>query len=284
VKQHNLEVERKDGTQRHFRYDWQEVAKYNPQYLAYVEGERARLGEDHPLFLTQYRLLPLRGGNRFLSPLQRAQLQGAHARRRTPEPGKVYIAGIDIAGEAESAAGDLLLAVKPRQDSTVITIGEVGTENHPVLRVVEHYAWTGRRHAELYPQMVDILKNIWRCRRVVIDATGIGQPVYSFLKDALGNKITPFVFTAPSKSELGFNLLAAVNSGRLRMYAGDGSPEYRRFWREMELAKSNYRAERTLNFFVEASAGHDDFLMSMALTVEAAEQSGPRSAKGSLPV
>ena len=73
-------VERKDGTRRHFRYDWQEVAKYNPDYLAYVEAERERLGENHPLFLTQYRLLPIHGGGGFLSPQQRAQLQGDHTR------------------------------------------------------------------------------------------------------------------------------------------------------------------------------------------------------------
>jgi hypothetical protein len=58
VKQHKLELERKDGIRRHFRYDWQEVAKYNPDYLAYIEAERERLGENHPLFRTQYCLLP----------------------------------------------------------------------------------------------------------------------------------------------------------------------------------------------------------------------------------
>jgi hypothetical protein len=66
VKQANLELERQDGIKRHFRYDWQEIARHNPDYRAYVEGERERLGENHPLFLTQYRLLPIRGGRRFL--------------------------------------------------------------------------------------------------------------------------------------------------------------------------------------------------------------------------
>jgi len=74
VKQTNLELERKDGTKRHFRYDWQEVAKYNPDYLAYVQAERERLGENHPLFLTQYCLLPIHGGGGFLNPQHRAQL------------------------------------------------------------------------------------------------------------------------------------------------------------------------------------------------------------------
>ncbi|HEX7474489.1 MAG TPA: hypothetical protein VF318_00875 [Dehalococcoidales bacterium] len=33
IKQQNLELERLDGVQRHFRYDCYEVAKYNPAYL-----------------------------------------------------------------------------------------------------------------------------------------------------------------------------------------------------------------------------------------------------------
>ena len=80
IKQTNLELARKDGRQRHFRYDWQEVAKYNPDYRAYVEQERARLGESHPLFMTQYRLLPVRGGGGLLSLQQLAQLRGDHDR------------------------------------------------------------------------------------------------------------------------------------------------------------------------------------------------------------
>jgi len=125
IKQTNLELERRDGIKRHFRYDWQEVAKHNPDYLAYVEAERERLGENHPLFLTQYRLLPIHSGGGYLSPQQRAQLSGEHKRRRQPQPGKVYIAGIDLAGEAEDGEGARLRALKPRQDSTVITIGEL---------------------------------------------------------------------------------------------------------------------------------------------------------------
>jgi len=125
IKQTNYELEKRDGIRRHFRYDWQEVARYNRDYLAYVEGERERLGENHPLFLTQYCLLPIRGGGGLLSPQQRAQLQGEHQRKHQPEPQKVYVAGIDLAGEAEEGEGAYLRAMKPRQDSTVVTIGEL---------------------------------------------------------------------------------------------------------------------------------------------------------------
>lgn len=286
VKQTNLELERKDGIRRHFRYDWEEVARYVPEYLAYVESERERLGENHPLFLTQYRLLPIRGGGSFLSAQQREQLQGEHERRRRGEAGKIYIAGIDLAGEAEEVEGDYLRSATPRRDATVVTIAEVefpagdGIVREPHMRIVEHYRWTGKKHTELYAQLVDILKNVWRCRRVVVDATGVGEPVASFLRKALGPRVTPFKFTQKSKSELGFNLMAAINAGRVKVYRDDGSGEYREFRREMEAAKSQFRASQTMNFYVDPAQGHDDFLMSLALTVEAGRLYEPKTAKG----
>jgi len=288
VKQTNLEMERQDGIRRHFRYDWQEIAKHNPDYLAYVEAERERLGENHPLFLTQYRLLPIRGGGGFLSQQQLAQLKGRHSRKHRAEPGKIYIAGIDIAGEAETAGGDYPATPKSRQDSTVVTIGELDfstcddIRKQPRIRVVEHYRWTGQKHARLYPRLVDLLKDVWKCRKVTVDATGIGQPVSSFLRKALGSRVSAFTFTAKAKSELGFNLLAAINAGRLKVYKGDGSEEAQEFWLECERAKSQFRASQTMNFYVSPSEGHDDFLMSLALAVEAANQYERKTAKGSV--
>jgi hypothetical protein len=114
----------------------------------------------------------------------------------------------------------------------------------------------------------------------VVDATGVGQPVSSFLRQALGSRVVPFVFTAQSKSGLGFELLAAINAGRLKMYASDGSLEYQQFWFEIEKAKSQYRPNRTMNFYVDPAQGHDDFLMSLALVLEAANGYEPRGARG----
>ncbi|MBN1643408.1 MAG: hypothetical protein JW856_01095 [Dehalococcoidales bacterium] len=286
VKQNNLELEKKDGARRHFRYDWQEVAKYSPDYRAYVESERQRLGENHPLFLTQYCLLPLHGSVGFLSGQQKAQLQGTHSRKHAGEKGKVYVAGIDIAGEGEEDDVFQLQALKSRRDSTVVTIGELdysvidALRKQPAVRIVEHYCWTGVKHAELYSRLVDVLKDVWGCKEITVDATGMGQPVCSFLRGALGSRVSPFVFTAASKSELGFELIAAINSGRFKMYAGDGSPEFQEFWSEIDNAVGRYRPNRTMNFCVDPSKGHDDFLMSLALVLKAANSYEPREARG----
>jgi hypothetical protein len=117
-------------------------------------------------------------------------------------------------------------------------------------------------------------------QKAVADSTGVGEPIAAFLRQALGHRVVPFKFTARSKSSPGFNLLAAVNSGRLKMYSGDGSPEYRELWFELNKAKSLYRPDRTLNFFVDPSDGHDDFLMSLALLVESTALCRPRTARG----
>ncbi len=277
VKQTNLELERKDGIQRHFRYDWQQVAGHNPDYRDYVLAERERLGEDHPLFRTQYALLPLQGGGRMLGRMQLAQLQGHHSRQRSPSTaGAFYVAGIDLAGEEPGGVDPT-----PGRDSTALAIAAVSSgDGGPHLEVVELYAWTGVRHHELYPQMVDLLKNVWGCRRIAVDSTGIGEPVASFLTKALGGRVHPFKFTQQSKSELGFNLLAAVNSGRLKIFASDNSPEYQEVMHQLEKARANYRPNQTMSFYVDPSDGHDDLLTSLALAVEAARDYAPKVARG----
>ncbi len=173
------------------------------------------------------------------------------------------------------------------RDSTVLTIARVvqpaadALVDEPRVEIVEHYAWCGEPHETLLPRLIDLLRDVWRVTRVAVDATGIGETTARLLARALGeSRVEAVKFSAERKSQLGFGLLAAINGGRLKMYRGDGSPEQRTFWREMELAKSAYRTNRTLNFFVEPREGHDDYLMSAALLVEASKDARPRVASG----
>jgi hypothetical protein len=318
AKQTNLELEKRDGIRRHFRYDWQEVGRCNPDYLKFVEAERQRLGEQHPMFRTQYALLPVSHGGGFLSRQQIALMLGEHDRQSQPQEKRIYIAGIDLAGEQEreaaawgssvgraechsvpgtesggggAAQGSCLrandMAVRSGGrgcDSTVIAVAEVdgGSPSQPLLRVVEQYKWTGTPHSQLYGEMVDILKNVWKCHRIVVDATGIGQPVASFLRKELGNRVIPFVFTSKSKSDVGFELLSLINSGRLRLYRQDGSKEYKETLFELERARVAYRPNQTMNFYVDPHEGHDDFLVSLALVAQAGKGLRPREARGRL--
>lgn len=282
AKQANLEAERRDGMRRHFEYDWQAVAAHVPAYAAFVEGERQRLGETHPLFLTQYCLKPIAGGGRLLTAGQRAQLAGSHPRRSQPAAGHAYVAGLDLAGGADEGATGV-----STRDATVLTVGRLIYQSpaalvaEPRVEIVEHYAWTGVPHEELLPRLVNLLRAVWHVHRVAVDATGLGETMARLLASALGERhVEPVKFSMESKSKLGFELLASINGGRLKTYAGDGSPEHREFWRQAELARVDYRANRTMNFFVDPAEGHDDYLVSAALLVHASRGQARRVATG----
>jgi len=111
-------------------------------------------------------------------------------------------------------------------------------------------------------------KNLVKC-----SPTFKPQTVISIMR--LKDRLNDAGFNGIWVAKLGFRLLATVNSGRLKMYLGDGSPEYQEFWLELERAQSHYRPNQTMNFYVDPTRGHDDFLMSLALLVEAANQYSP---------
>jgi hypothetical protein len=48
----------------------------------------------------------------------------------------------------------------------------------------------------------------------------------------------------------------------------------------MERCRAVYRPNQTLSFFVDERDGHDDYVISVALTVEAASDAAPRRARG----
>jgi hypothetical protein len=275
----NIEAERVDGVRRHFEYDWQHVAREVPAYLEHVEKRRAELGDSHPVFLTQYCLKTVAGAGRLFDRTQQALLQGDHSRQASPAGAESYVAGLDLGGGAGSGGAGA-------HDATVLTIGRVvfadadALVQEPRVEMVEHYAWTGTPHDALLPQIIDVLRR-WRVTRVAIDATGLGETVASVIVRQFGESRAEAVkFTAASKSELGFALMAAVNGARLKMYAADGSTDYANFWQQASLARIAYRANQTMNFYCDAVECHDDYLASAALLVRAARTQERRAAVG----
>ena len=285
----HVEAERRDGERRCFRYDWTAVAEHVPAYAAYVEGERTRLGERHPLFRTQYLLEEVDEAGRLFDEPTLAQLRGRHPRLRTPREGERYVAGLDLAGPDLAGAQTAGRALGDR-DWTVLTIARVrtgmsgpnGLANLPHVEVVEHQAWQGAATETRVAALADRLRSVWRIRRVAVDATGVGAPVADLLTARLGReRVEAVTFTSERKSRLGFGLLAAALSGRLRFYAPDGSPEHIECRRQLEWARADYRETGAMRFDVDPARGHDDYLMSAALAVHAAgADGGPRVARG----
>jgi len=273
TRRHNLELEARDGRQRHFEYDWTVLAALNPAYERFVSSEIARMGPDHPVVRTQYLLHAVPGLGQFLSAKQRELLRGRHERLREARAGEVYVAGVDVAGEDEEASDAALRALKPRRDSTVITIGRIAwnDEGEVGVEVVEHYWWTGRDHQAQLQELERLTRSVWNCRRVVVDATGVGAGLASWLGRTLGETVVEqFMFSAPSKSRLGFQLLEMINTGRCVVYE-NGGEEAAELWDEVGLARYEMRENSQMRWYVAPHEGHDDVLVSLALCCAAAQ-------------
>lgn len=289
----NVELAANDEPQRHFKFDWTVGAAANEAYKRFVQGERTQLGEGHPLFRTQYLLQCLQDGGGLFTAEQRLLLRGTHPRRRAPETergaaagGTRYVAAVDVAGAAETTADAALRALAPRKDSTVVGLAEVipvGDGGAPLTRLVEIYWWTGRPLHEQCDQLIRLLRDAWRCRRVVVDASGLGADLAGRLERALGKTVVePFVFNVQSKSRLAYHLLAHVHSGRLQMWAepdGARSPESAELWTEVERVRPILRAGEQLGFAVPEHQGHDDFVTMLALLAWAARDVAPAAAQ-----
>ena len=266
-----------------FEYNAHEVAKHNPNYKAYFQREVERLGEDHPIILTQYLLQAIAAAGKFFNPQQLAKLQGEHKRYHKREPGKRYVASIDIAGKDEEAQDAVLRGVKPQKDSTVLKIGELDfsvcdkIRTDPRIKVVEITYRTGH---DFEDQKLELLSDLelWRPEIVISDARGIGADISSFLakKYKLG-KFVEYQSSEESNSEDAYDILAKVNTGLLQMFEADGSAEYREFWNEAKLCRYEIKSNKRMKYFVKETEGHDDFVKALGYLVRAAKMVKPKA-------
>ncbi len=270
--EHNKELEEQDGIRRHFEFDWRTLAAINPKYKKFVEGEIRRLGEDSISIRTQFRLLPISGAGLLFNEIQRHLLKGVHSWLDAPVEDEFYIAGMDVGGEERPTPGQEEKA-NAKRDSTIITIGRVSYNelDLPKIEVVHNYWFTGMKYSDQYATTIELMQQ-WNIRKIVIDKTGLGAGIASLLVDKFGDeRVIGFNFSRPSKSALTFQLLAMVNSGRLKIYEQDKAPAeiYNECWKQLKLARYSIPSEGMIAMRVDANEGHDDFLLSIALCTEA---------------
>lgn len=120
---------------------------------------------------------------------------------------------------------------------------------------------------------VGALARRWRIERLSVDATGMGAPLARDLAAELGPRVDAVVFTSHSKSALGYALMAAAETRRLALYANDGSAEAATCREELQECGASLAGGR-LSW--GARAAHDDYVVSLALCVKAAEGLGER--------
>jgi hypothetical protein len=233
-------LQAEDGIQRVFILDANGVEEEVPEYGTFVAGQIQKLGRNHPMVKTQYfsEEIDAEGG---MFPAERlALMQGSHIELSEPVDGQIYAMAIDVAGEDEGAIGEeidaesLSLLENPARDATSVTIFSVDLSTlpaselgAPIYRVVARYKWIGKKHTAIYNQLKELAKT-WRVQYIIVDSTGVGQGLASFMEKSFPGRVIPFLFTAKSKSDLGWMFLAVIETGRFKEPINSSST----FWQE----------------------------------------------------
>jgi hypothetical protein len=227
------DAERQDGIQRTFILTADDVAAEVPAYGKFVQEQIAKLGRNNPMVKTQYFSETIDAEGGMFNAARRALMQGRHIAAAAPLPDRIYAITLDVAGEDESARDEPGAALQNQgRDSTALTIFDVDTTSlddplisRPTYKTVGRHQWTGIKHFSLFARLTAIIDH-WSPAWLVIDATGVGQTLAGFLLDRYPNNTLPFVFTSSSKSTLGWNFIALIETGRYKEYQPYNSPPY----------------------------------------------------------
>jgi len=220
-----------------------------PAYAETVDGAIARLGRQHPLVKTQFFCETVDAQVGMFPAGRQALIRGSHAARTEAEPGKLYGFLVDVAGQDETRTEmyretSLLNpgrdpAGNAGRDSTFLKIVEVDTSavnmvGKPTYRAVFRMAWTGTSLVTIFGVLKALVEK-WHPQYIVIDATGVGEGLWSMLDNAYGEKkVMPVKFTASLKSALGYGLLGMMDSGRYQEY----HPFDETFQRQLDYCRS----------------------------------------------
>lgn len=300
-----------DGIRRVFRLTADEVSTEVEAYRHHVEEKIARLGRSHPAVRTQYFSEEVDGQGGMFPPDRIAKMRGAVGMGSKPTLGSkptrnsITALLLDVAGEDEGVRaldGSMTLS-NPSRDATALTLVEIIMEGQaetigagvnparteksikgaplmPVYRPVKRWQWIGVSHSQLQRQIRDIAL-AWNARAVIVDATGVGAGLASFLDRALPGRVTPFNFNRSSKSQLGWDFLAIVDSFRWQEPAlddlpGDDQAGYQReFFAQLAACQFEVSsdAQHSMKWGVPETSRdpvsgellHDDWVLSAAL-------------------
>lgn len=302
------EAEARDGIRRVFQISAEEVRREVPAYGLFVDEQIARMGRNHPMVRSQFFSEEIDFAGGLFTPSRLGLMQGAHPALETPLPGKRYALLIDLAGEDEALrlGGANTELDNPDRDLTAVTVMELDFSllgedlvGKPIYRVVNRQLWQGERHSTLYARLLR-LADLWQPEKIVVDASGVGAGVGSFLRDKLGERVITLQFTSQLKSRLGWGFLAVVDTGRFQDFSARSAPDQwsanpllgqmaaeqdrlqALFYRQLAGLQAEVSAgpERLLKWSVPEGARdpeggllHDDLVLSAAMVAILDEQS-----------
>lgn len=276
--QHNRQVDRKildPRIRNHFEYDYKRIIKdrreqyevdhkrFHLNYEADILRKKERWGEDSQAFKLAYALIWDLESGMLLTDKEFNGIINRKLGLQSPNLTDNIIAGLDI---GKSPA------------ETVLTIGRkfYGEDkfDKPFVQVLAWVCLGGMDYETQHHMIMDCIVE-FNISTIFADYTGVGKAVVDRLMYACGEyvDITPYTFTAQSKSDMWFNFISYIQTRHLIVPANKSvrsRPEFMKFEEQMKNCQKYFNGSYMV---CEKSEGYfDDFVDSCALMCMAANE------------
>jgi hypothetical protein len=260
----------------HFEYDYNVVCKYNKNYAKYIVGEKKRLGEKSDAFRMSYCLEWILSRGMFITSENFEKLKNPNLTFKHRSD-NICVAGIDL-GKSN--------------DSTILSIGEPDFDHPTIIEksptnpsdtyeayhtdLVALYDFGGEDWDSQFYLILEALSR-YNIACVVIDATGVGSPIFDRLRANSNYTFIPYVYSTPSKSALYKHLDGEISGGRLEIPAEPDNVLVTEFMYDdlekqfLDLQKF-YRGQHLVVQHPDEQGAHDDYTDSIALMMWGAKE------------
>jgi hypothetical protein len=281
-----LQAEKQDGVKRVFQYTADDVCFHVPAYAAYLERKIAEHGRNHPIVRTQFFGETIEAQSGMFNPARILYMTAPTLPPFSPKMGGagggqgfaflLDVAGMDESKLAGTASSYNLGLGNPGRDSTTLTIVGIDLSTLqllgcPTYRVVARHSWTGENHLTVFSRVKNLAEE-WSPQTIVMDATGVGEGLWSLLDRHFPAKVIPVKFTAPEKSEIGWRFINIIETGRFRDHCHTDAVHLQYVNCIMEILPG---PQQTLRWGVpdgtrapDGSLIHDDFIIADSLVAK----------------
>lgn len=271
IERNKIAYENKTGRRNHFEYSWHEVVKYNDKYAKYIEGEKARLGEESDEFQMSYNLQWRLERGMFITARELEKNLDPEREVVMSDLKKSHILGIDLARTSDST---VLTFVEVDYDDPVIIeeSSNMGVSDYVAYRTIIK-KWVEIQGTDYENQYYRILEELryFNVKRIVLDSTSVGTPIADRLIANLDDiEIVPFDFSRSSKSMLYKHYETELKSGRVIIPAGEmtgETREFNKFVNQHTALNKEYAGQYLVVKHPDVAGARDDYADSSALAV-----------------
>ena len=224
-------LQREDGKQRVFFVYPEDVIAENRDYANFLQRKVEKHGRKHPIIASEYFLEPIDADGGLFPPRRLALMRGNHPRLRNPANGRNYLITIDVGGQDEASTDPIAQLANPTRDYTTATVFDIefttGSGNLPSYKAVDVLMIHGKRHFESSPgnpsaaEQLETFINHWQAAHIIIDETGVGEGMQSWLAAKFPGRVTGYKFSQLSKAALGSLFISLVENGRFHYWCSE---------------------------------------------------------------